>query len=267
MLVTLLCAGVRRLCVGSHLLQLHSLHLNGYHITDVSLAWLRDAHSRTLYHLHLFDVGMSENGMAIIASMEGLETLVFDHIQQVGERGLEVFVEESVKYIKQKAEEEEDVRDQRMRLQLDYLPPPCPLSLHRLELHSCRLMVTPNSLLYLSLHPTLQQVELSGRCGGGGEAWNGGMQRMDWRSKDERVRRIYRQVEEMSGGRIRCNPTSRCPPPAVSPTLHSHQPPVSPSPSVSSVSLLPSLSIGAAPSRSPLSPAKSLSPPTHTVAS
>jgi len=223
-------AGLRSLVHGSgsgsgvsasgEYLSLHSLHLNGRHITDEALSILRDSPSRsTLYYLHLFDVSVSVEGLRCLARMEALETLVLDRAHDIDEEAMEAWVEESRMVIE---EVNEEATEEALAESLDaevgdggsssnsrssdieiehnsnHRPRILP-SLSCLELSGWP-RLTRAALLRLIPHPTLRDIHLrGGRVGGRLEEDDQAGQ--EWTKQIE----LFDEMERESGGRIRVN--------------------------------------------------------------
>lgn len=132
--------------------------------------------------------------------MRVLETLILDHVQEIDQRGIEAMVDEAAR--SDTARQMEAIDQEASHT---YATPA--LALHRLELHSCPHLLTHHAILYLALHPTMRELEVSGLLvpvspfGAHPPPRSG---RVDWRL-DSSCTRTLAQVEDLTRGRIQCN--------------------------------------------------------------
>lgn len=178
----------------------------------------------TLYHLHLFDVDITNHSMELLAQMPALETIIFDHVNQVDEFGMKRFLDAAVDRFYGDNNEDDNVERHEKEPTPQSLSPRssslpahsshsaisapahCNLSLRRLEIHSCSRLQSLWSIRQLILHPTLRECEVSGKVAPGHLLVSNGVHSsiMEWQL-DARCHRVMDEIEEFTHGRIQCN--------------------------------------------------------------
>jgi hypothetical protein len=227
------CSGVQLLSNGLDKLHLQSVHLNGWHIGDECMALLRRAHAQSLYHLHLFDAGVTNKGLAELARLDSLETLLLDQCGQLDDEGIDQLVQESKLAIAEAEAAQIELAERRSRGDL-FVASPSPsssdnedgpaqhpvaaaasrtVSLAHLELNSCA-RVTLNGLASLALHPTLRSLSVSGRAlfgvpegGAGGVGVGVGLAPSSAAAyqHERNIEAALAQIEQLSDARIVVN--------------------------------------------------------------